>query len=283
MPTFRRLIPLAALALAVVLVPASTASACDASSASRAVAKKPRNMRPPLIIGDSTMIFAAPMLARNGFDADARGCRQFSAGLAIVRARKRARTLPRLVVLALGANGAVGRGQLNHALRVVGRRRVLGVVTPRNSGSTSQAMRSLARRHPDRVLLIDWVRRSAGHGGWFGGDGLHVNGAGARAFTRFVRRRSEPIIAPPVGALRLPRTTTGTKRCGRISRGGRRLTVHVTRGRARVTCARARQIGRAPFLRPVRGWRGYDWTSTRQGPWRVVHARRDRRVVVALA
>lgn len=87
----------------------------------------------------------------------------------------------RLAVLALGANGAIGGEQISAALRVVGRHRVLGLVTPRNSPVSAGQMRRAARRHPDQVLLIDWVAFSAGHGAWFAGDGLHVNGAGASA------------------------------------------------------------------------------------------------------
>jgi len=63
-----------------------------------------RTYRPPLVIGDSTMIFAAPLLAGRGFEADAHGCRQFSAGVAMLRARRHAHTLPRVAILALGAN-----------------------------------------------------------------------------------------------------------------------------------------------------------------------------------
>ena len=59
-------------------------------------------------------------------------------------------------------------------------------------------MRRAAGAHPNRVLLIDWARFSAGHGSWFGGDGLHVNQTGARAFARLIRRRVAPLVSPPV-------------------------------------------------------------------------------------
>ena len=55
------------------------ALACTAATRSSARHLRPAHGRPPLIIGDSTMIFAAPVLGGLGFEADAHGCRQFSA------------------------------------------------------------------------------------------------------------------------------------------------------------------------------------------------------------
>src|SRR3954447_24778174 len=76
--------------------------------------------RPPLALGDSVMIFAVPRLAARGIEADARGCRQLPEAMGILRARKRAGTLPRLVVLALGANGSLTRGGLEGVVRLLG-------------------------------------------------------------------------------------------------------------------------------------------------------------------
>jgi hypothetical protein len=258
---------------------AAPAQACNAGSAARAQHDGPR--RAPLIIGDSTMIIAAPLLGRRGLEANAKGCRQFGAGVAMLRGRRRARTLPRIAILALGANGPASSGAIAEALRIVGRRRVLGLVTPRNSGSTQAAMRRAAHRHPDRVQLLDWARHSAGHGSWFGDDGLHVNHGGALAFARFVRRRVAPFADPPVRDLRLPRAIGRSKRCSTIRRFGVSLRVYVVRGRSRVTCTRARRLARRPPLRPISGWTAYDWTATGRKPWRDVLVRRDRRVVIA--
>ncbi len=107
------------------------------------------------------MIFAAPVLGGLGFEADARGCRQFSAGVTMIAARRHAGTLPRIAILALGANGPIPASGVRAALRAVGRRRILGLVTPRNSGSSQSQMRRAAGAHPNRVLLIDWARYSA--------------------------------------------------------------------------------------------------------------------------
>ena len=114
------------------------------------------------------MIFAAPYLSRRGFEADAKGCRQFGEGVGMLAVRKRRHSLPRVAILALGANGPIGRGTMARALHVMGRHRVLALVTARRSPISDREMHRAARLHPDRVLLIDWVAYSAGHGSWFG-------------------------------------------------------------------------------------------------------------------
>jgi hypothetical protein len=269
-----------AAAFAVSAASPSEAAACDAGKRARPV-HSGHVGRAPLIIGDSTMIFAAPVLGRLGFQADARGCRQFGQGLAMLAARRHARTLPAVAILALGANGPIAPGQIASALRIMGPHRVLGLVTARKSPVSSARMRRAAHRHPDRVLLIDWVAFSAGHGSWFGGDGLHVNFAGASAFARLVRRSVAPFAFPPVRALHLPRRAGTAKRCGVIHRFGHPLRVYVVRGRQRVVCRRARALVRRPPMRAIRNWRRYDWRRTRNGPWAWVYARRDGNAVVA--
>lgn len=270
----------AALALLGVLAAAAPAAACDAQA--RAVAKRgPGQATVPLIIGDSTMIIAVPALARLGLQADARGCRQFAQGVALLG--RRARRLPTVVVLALGANGQVARSDVARARRILGRERFLVLVTPRNLGSSASALRAAARRHPDRVLLLDWAAHSAGREGWFGGDGLHPDHGGARIFARFVRRALRPFLDVPVRALDLPwrAGAAGALACGTVRAHGRRREVHVTRGADRITCRRARQLVRAPRMRPPAGWRYHHWAPSRRGPWSDVLSRSDRRVVVA--
>ena len=268
-----------ALAFGALVVPAG-AEACGAAKHAAAARPKHATTRAPLIIGDSTMIFPAPVLGRLGLEANAKGCRQFGEGTAMLAARRHARTLPSIAILALGANGAIGGGQIATALRIAGPHRILGLVTPRRSGTSEAQMRRAARRHADRVLLIDWVSFSAGHGGWFAGDGLHVNQGGATAFAHLVRRAVAPFAFPPVRSLRMPRRAGGAKRCGVVHRFGHPLRVYVVRGRARIVCSRARALVRRPPLRPITNWHRYDWRRTADGPWSWVYARDDRRVTV---
>ena len=91
--------------------------------------------RAPLEIGDSTSIFAVPVLGRMGLEADAHGCRGFGQGLGIIAARRQAGTLPGVVVMALVANAGVSRSQISTALRTLGPSRILALVTAPKSGA----------------------------------------------------------------------------------------------------------------------------------------------------
>ncbi len=272
--------PLAGAALVAALIAAAPAQACDVRKTARVQKPASGTPRPPLIVGDSTMLLATPYLGARGIEADARGCRQLPKGVDLLASRRHAGRLPRVAVLALGANGSIGDGQIRRALRIVGPARVLGLVTPTHPGSGSaDAMRRAAARHPDRVLLIDWARHSRGHGRWFAGDGLHVGYEGARAFADLVRRRLDPFFPPR--ALRVPDApSAGAKPCGTVLRRGAGLEVLVVRGAARVTCARARGLVRSRSLGGIDGWRYYDWRRAGRRTWTAVLVRRDRRIVV---
>jgi hypothetical protein len=261
---------------------AASAEACDIDAHHRSARGGAPGGPAPLVIGDSTMIFAAPVLGRLGLEADAHGCRSFADGVRMLAARKRAGRLPHVAVLALGANGAADASHISQALAVMGRGRVLALVTPRNTAGAQAAMRRAAARHPDRVLLVDWVAYSAGHDGWFAGDGLHVTHGGAKEYARLIRRRIAPFAFPPTRELRMPAAVRGTPGCGTVRRAGRRLRVRVTKGRERIGCRRARALAAGPALRPAAGWRAYDLRAVRRTPWDWAVARRDGKVVVGI-
>jgi hypothetical protein len=46
------------------------------------------------------------------------------------------------------------------------------------------------------VIVLDWVRDGAAHPGWFEGDGLHLNLAGAAGLSRLIDQ-VRPLAAPP--------------------------------------------------------------------------------------
>lgn len=123
-----------------------------------------------------------------GFEIDTRGCRPMSEGLRVLRARRRRGTLPRFVVLLLGANADITGGEIRVALRILGRTRVLGLVTPTNGGPDRARILAAARRHRGRVRALDWVAFSRGHRGWFSGDGLHLGPGGAAGLARLLGR-----------------------------------------------------------------------------------------------
>ena len=200
--TARRPATSAALALALVFALALDGAAAQAcGNAKHAPAtKRGAGGRAPLVIGDSVLLGAVSQVAAAGFEVDTRGCRQMREGLRIIASRRRAKTLPHFVVLALGANGSIATPQIRAAMKLVGRDRILGLVTPRELGggqsSDARAIRAVGRRYPDRVRVLDWVRFSAGHGGWFAGDGLHLGPGGAKGFARLLRRAVALAIAP---------------------------------------------------------------------------------------
>jgi hypothetical protein len=148
--------------------------------------------RPPLAVGDSSMLLALPALARVGYKVNARGCRQFAEGLRLLRDARRRHELPHLVVLALGADASVTAWQIRQAKKILGPKRKLGLVTPRELGggqsNDANVIRNAGQRDPERVKVLDWVRYSAGHEDWFQPDGLHLTFTGAKAFARLLKK-----------------------------------------------------------------------------------------------
>ncbi len=198
-------------ALTLAMPPSPAEAACGGVRTAYPAKKEGRRFAPPLAIGDSVMLGAVRALARAGLQVDTRGCRQMDEGLAVMRARRRAGTLPSRVVVALVANWNVRYGQVRTAMAIAGRRRLLVLVTPRETGGRAgydaQVMRRVARRFPRRVRLLDWVRHSRGRRGWFAGDGLHLSRSGVRAFARFLGRSTR--MRPPVSRARRPAAAGG--------------------------------------------------------------------------
>jgi hypothetical protein len=195
---------LAALAAAAFVATAVRADVADASCTgvySETVAPVHGRPLPPLAIGDSTLILSLPTLHREGISANARGCRQYVEGIALLRAMNHHGTLPRVVVVALGANGPVTERNVTAALSALGATRDLVMVTHFEPGGVAAPdtalIRREPRRHPGRVTVLDWVAYSHGHRGWFQADGLHLTFPGAAAFGRFLARAVPLTAAPP--------------------------------------------------------------------------------------
>jgi hypothetical protein len=62
------------------------------------------------------------------------------------------------------------------------------------------------------LTVADWNAWSAGHGDWFGGDGLHLTGSGAMALAQFIVANLETVFAggSPTAPARCSGTTAGT-------------------------------------------------------------------------
>ena len=199
------------------------------------------------------MLLALPLLSHEGFSVNAHGCRQYPEALAILRGLRHAHELPRVVVIDLGANGAVSEGDVTGALQILGHERLLVLVTPRElgggSGSDAQLIRAEGRRHPERVRVLDWVAYSAGHPDWFEPDGLHVSPRGSAAQAQLLARvlpldatpRSVPSphcpLPAPVPAAQAPLTGVAFDPAGGV------LDVRLHSSRVKLTL-----INPAPFV-----------------------------------
>ena len=187
----RAVVPIVLAACLLAVAPPVAEAACggvQAAASKRNLTKGPE----PLAIGDSVMLLAVKRLARAGFNVNAQGCRQWRQGHAIIRRKKRRHRLPRLVVMALGTNWFISRKEIGRTRRMIGRKHVLAIVTPREpggyTGDDAKRIRAAARAHPRRIKVIDWVKVSRGHGGWFGPDGIHLTHTGVRKYVRCLRR-----------------------------------------------------------------------------------------------
>ena len=198
-----RLVAPIMLAATVLVIAPSAQAACGgvvAEGSKRNLVRGPE----PFAIGDSVMLLAVNKLARAGFNTNAQGCRQWRQGHAMLRRRKREGRLPRLVVMALGTNWVITREDIGRTRRLLGPKRVLAIVTPRESGggsgSDARHIRAAGRAHPRRIKVIDWVRFSRGHGGWFGGDGIHLTYTGVEYYVRCLRRSLRYAAGPSASA-----------------------------------------------------------------------------------
>jgi lysophospholipase L1-like esterase len=179
---------LAAASLAL-LHPGVSRADCGGVETSHA-AHHPRGRLPPLAIGDSTLLLSLPGLAARGFDVNAQGCRQWYQALGLIAQLKARGRLPHMVVIFLGANGYVTHDDIGVALGMLCCTRVLVLVTPRQlggaPGENAVIEHEEAHRHPGRILLLDWVKDSAGHPDWFQPDRLHLTWAGVAALNRLI-------------------------------------------------------------------------------------------------
>jgi hypothetical protein len=184
----------AAFALAAVVSAAWTAPRAQAGCGGVETASPKHKIapRPPLAIGDSSMLLALPALSRVGYRVNARGCRQFAEGLRVLREARHHHRLPRLAVLALGADASISAGQIAQARKIMGPKRKLGLVTPRELGGgeskDADVIRNAGQRDPVHIKVLDWVHYSAGRRSWFQPDGLHLTFRGAKAFARLLKK-----------------------------------------------------------------------------------------------
>jgi hypothetical protein len=156
---------------------------------------------PPIAIGDSTMLLPIPDLIRVGFDVNAKGCRGFKQSIWVARDMRNRGVLPRLVLVNAYGNGGVNDDLIRFALKVLGPKRTLVLVTAYDADTghppapDTGVLVKAAHRYPDRIRLLDWVGYSLPHhkiepapGAWFLPDLFHPNFTGAHAYGNFLAR-----------------------------------------------------------------------------------------------
>jgi hypothetical protein len=155
--------------------------------------------RAPIALGDSTMLLPIPNLSAVGYSVNARGCRGFREAVNIARKLKAKHHLPHLVLMNAYGNGGVNPGLISEALGVLGRSRVLGLVTEYDADTghppapDTDVLFKAARQYPRRIFVLDWVKYSRSHhaaepspGAWFLPDLYHPNYTGADAYAQFL-------------------------------------------------------------------------------------------------
>ena len=159
----------------------------------------PNDGPPPIAIGDSTMLFPIPDLNKVGFDVNAAGCRGFKQAVWVARDMRNRGVLPRLILINSYGNGGVNPDLIKFALKVIGPKRTLVLVTAYDADTghppapDTDVIVQAARDHPDQIKLLDWVKYSLPHhkvdpepGAWFLPDLFHPNIAGSHAYADFL-------------------------------------------------------------------------------------------------
>jgi len=150
----------------------------------------PPRPRPVSAFGDSVMLGARTMLSKQfpGGTLDAVEGRQPGPILGDVRTDAAHGRLHQVVIIGVGDNGLIDPAALHSTLAVLHPYRVIVVNNKVDRPWEGPNNRTIARvtRGFGNVRLLDWHHVSAGHGGWFYGDGIHLTPAGARAYSRLL-------------------------------------------------------------------------------------------------
>jgi MYXO-CTERM domain-containing protein len=159
----------------------------------------PNDGPPPIAIGDSTMLLPIPDLTRVGFDVNAKGCRGFKQSVWVARDLRNQDKLPKMILINAYGNGGVNDDLIKFALKVIGPKRTLVLVTAYDADTghppapDTDVLVRAAKDHPDQIKLLDWVKYSLPHhkvepapGAWFLPDLFHPNFTGAPAYANFL-------------------------------------------------------------------------------------------------
>lgn len=146
-------------------------------------------------IGDSVMLGSAMDIHDVLPDCyiDAKVSRYVGAGLGIARQIENMGLLGNTVVIALGTNGPLDgqyEGETRALLDYLGPERHIFWVTvhcPATSwqDSNNAYLRKITQEYPN-VTLVDWQEAVTRHSEWLGGDNIHPNNEGTRAYAALI-------------------------------------------------------------------------------------------------
>jgi peptidoglycan/LPS O-acetylase OafA/YrhL len=168
-------------------------------------------------VGDSVMLGAAGEMARDipNLDLDAKVGRQLPAAVDVLRAARDAGHLGPVVVVHIGTNGYVTRGQFDDMMSVLsGVQRVVVVndKVPRPWQDPNDDMLAQAASAYPQVRIVDWRAASTARPELFWDDDTHLRPEGARFYASLVAAQvmaadPTPAPAPPPAPTPAPSPT----------------------------------------------------------------------------
>jgi hypothetical protein len=163
---------------------------------------------------------AAALHARlPGIYIDAQVSRQMSAGLAEIQNLAANGLLRRVVVVGLGTNGTISRGQIRDLLAEIGPNRKLVLINTYEARpwehEVNSLMAAIAHRYPN-VVLADWQAAISHRTSLLWGDGVHPRPRGARLYARVVAAAVQA-TAPAAQASGSPAPSPGSGRSGPVA------------------------------------------------------------------
>jgi lysophospholipase L1-like esterase len=138
-----------------------------------------------------------------GISIDAQVSRQVGAALPVVQRLAATGSLRRVVVFALGTNGAFTSGEMRQLIQAVGPRRELVLVNTYESrpweAEVNQVIATTAH-HYRNVVVANWFTTIGHRTGLLWPDGVHPQPGGARLYARMVAAAVRSVRAADGGA-----------------------------------------------------------------------------------
>jgi peptidoglycan/LPS O-acetylase OafA/YrhL len=146
---------------------------------------------PALLVGDSVMLGASQWIAHSlrVVKTDAVVGRQAMTTLDVIESMASAGRLEPTMVIDLGNNGTVEEPTLRTMLRLLKKCDQVVIVNarvPRPWQDGNDVLMARVVPQYSNAVLADWYNASAGHPEYFGPDGVHMDAAGAQAYTHVI-------------------------------------------------------------------------------------------------